>query len=135
MNNYKILNFNEATGQLTIDFAVGMSPLIVDVPIENGLYITGASLDEYIKGFIPTWHLERVAQINAGVPNSSELKALESTPQEAQLPTVLTEAQQRQKENDAMWAQVKFEQNVAKALIKFGVLAEDPTVIPIDQVN
>jgi hypothetical protein len=133
MATYKVLQFNESTGQLTIEFAVGMAPLSVDVPIENGAYITGAALDTYIKGFIPTWHFERVTQINAGVSNSAELKALVSEPQEVDLPTVLTPEQQQQQENLVMWEQVEFERKIAAALMKFGVLDADPTSIPVSE--
>ena len=132
MSIYKITDFNEASGQLTVEFAVGMAPLTIDVPINDGLYLSGDALHEYILGFIPTWHIERMAQINAGVANKEELKALvESAPVE--LPTVLTEEQELLQKNAEMWKALKFEQDVAKVLIKFGLLASDPTQIPVSQ--
>lgn len=131
MSTYKVLSFNENTGQLVIEFAQGMAPLSVDVPIENGLYITGEALDNYVKGFIPTWHLERQAQINAGVANADTLKALVEQTAEVQIPTALTPEQEQAEANAKMWAELKFEQDVAKALVKFGVLESDPTQIPV----
>jgi len=132
MSIYKITDFNEASGQLTVEFAVGMAPLTIDVPINDGLYLSGDALHEYILGFIPTWHIERMAQINAGVANKEELKALvESAPVE--LPTVLTEEQELLQKNAEMWKALKFEQDIAKVLIKFGLLDSDPTQIPVSQ--
>lgn len=133
MAAYKVLEFNKNSGQLIIEFAVGMSPLAVDVPIKDGLFITGEELDEYIQGFIPTWHLERLSQLNAGVPNSNVLEQLFDSQAEVALPTVLTPEQEQAKENANMWAQLRFEKDVAKALVKFGVLAVDPTVIPVSE--
>lgn len=133
MASYKVLEFNKNSGQLVIEFAVGMAPLTVDVPIKDGLFIAGAELEEYIQGFIPTWHLERQAQLNAGIPNASALEQLVETQPEVALPTVLTPEQEQSAENAAMWAQVEFEKKVAAALVKFGVLASDPTSIPVSE--
>jgi hypothetical protein len=133
MAAYKILSFIESSGQLEIDFAQGLSPLCIDIPIKDGLYITGEELDTYIQGFIPTWHLERQAQINQGVANVAELQALAEQPTTVELPTVLTPEQQQIQENKAMWLQLKFEKDVAKALVKFGVLTSDPTIIPVSE--
>ncbi len=125
MSSYKVLSFNENEGQLIIEFAEGYAPLSIDIPIENGLYITGETLDNYIKGFIPTWHLERQEQIKAGIPNADELKSLvENEPIQIQ---ELTENEQK---NLEMWSELQFEKNIAKVLVKFGVIESDPTTIP-----
>jgi len=134
MLTYKVLNFNENTGQLVIEYAQGLAPLSVDVPIQNGLYITGEELDTYVKGFIPTWHLERQAQITAGVANANELQALVEETASVELPVTATQEQLQAEENAKMWAQLQFEQSIAKALVKFGVLESDPTVIPVQQL-
>jgi hypothetical protein len=129
MSTYKILNFIENTGQLTVEFAENMAPLSIDVPLKDGLYITGEELDTYIKGFIPTWHIERQSQISQGVANSDVLKSLvESSATSA---STLTE---QQEENINMWAELQFEKNIAKVLIKFGVLDSDPTAIPTQEL-
>jgi hypothetical protein len=131
MSTYKVLSFNETTGQLTIEFAKELAPLTVDVPIENGLYIAGEALDNYVQGFIPTWFIERQTQINAGISNVEVLKALVEQTATVEVPTALTPEQLQEQANQKMWAQLQFEQNVAKALVKFGVLESDPTVIPV----
>jgi len=131
MAAYKVTNFDETTGQLIVEFAQGMAPLSVDVPIKNGLYITGEELNTYVQGFIPTWHLERQAQINQGVANAGDLKALVDQTADVEVPSVLTE---EQKANLEMWSDLAFEQNVAKVLVKFGVLESDPTVIPVSEL-
>jgi len=133
MAAYKILNFDETSGQLIIEFAQGAAPLTIDVPIKDNLYITGEELDTYIQGFIPTWHIERQAQINRGIANISELKALIEQTASTELPTTLTLEQQQLKENQKMWEALKFEQDVAKALVKFGVLATNPTIVPVSE--
>jgi hypothetical protein len=131
MAAYKVLEFNKNSGQLVIEFAVGMAPLTVDVPIKDGLFITGAELEEYIQGFIPTWHLERQTQLNAGVPNANVLEQLVPETETVTLPTILTPEEEQAVANVVMWEQVQFEQKVAAALVKFGVLASDPTSIPV----
>jgi len=133
MAAYKVLEFNKKDGQLVIEVAVGMPTVTIDVPIKDGLFITGTELEEYIQGFIPTWHLERVSQLNAGVPNATELEQLVPQTEQAVLPTVLTPEQEQAIENEAMWAQVEFERKVAAVLIKFGVLTSDPTNIPVSE--
>jgi len=131
MATYKVTNFDETTGQLIVEFAQGMAPLSVDVPIKDGLYITGEELDTYVQGFIPTWHLERQTQINAGVANADALKALVEQTADVEVPTVLTE---EQKTNLKMWSDLAFEKDVAKVLVKFGVLESDPTAISVNEL-
>jgi hypothetical protein len=135
MANYKVLEFNEFTGQLVVEYAVGMSPIAVDVPIKDGLYITGEELNVYVQGFIPTWYLERQSQINAGVSNVEELKGLVEQTAKTAIPTTLTLEQQQADERAKMWSVIQFERDVAKALIKFGVLTTDPTAIPVNELT
>jgi hypothetical protein len=135
MEQYKILSFNKELGQLIVEFAVGMQPITIDVPIKNGLFITGAELEEYVQGFIPTWFIERQRQLNVGVTNASELEQLIAGQNEVELPVVLSPEQEQEAANAAMWAQQKFESDIAKVLVKFGVLETDPTEIPVTQVG
>jgi hypothetical protein len=101
----------------------------VDVPINSdGLFITGQELDEYIKGFIPTWHLERLEKLKEGISNVNDIANLVEavpSPQES----IIAAAEVNK--NAEMWREVQFEQSVAKALVKFGVLESDPTAIPV----
>jgi hypothetical protein len=134
MKAYKVTEFNEATGQLVVDFAKGMQPLVIDVPIKDGSYITGEELNSYVQGFIPTWHLERQTQINAGVSNVEVLKALVEQTAAVEIPTALTVEQTQEQANQKMWAELQFEKDVTKVLVKFGVLESDPTLIPVNEL-
>lgn len=131
MTTYKIIGFDKTTGVISIQFDEKMAPLSIDVPLnEQGLYITGDELDQYIKGFIPTWHLERVSKIAAGIPNAPEIEALVEPPE----PVEISEAATQQVATDMnveMWQQHEMESQIAKILMKFGVLQEDPTSINV----
>jgi len=39
-----------------------------------------------------------------------------------------------QQANAAMWAQIEFDKQVAKSLVRFGLLASDPTEIPVTEL-
>lgn len=39
-----------------------------------------------------------------------------------------------QQANSAMWAQIEFDKQVAKSLVRFGLLAADPTEIPVTEL-
>lgn len=133
MSIYKVLDFNEARGQLTIQVAEELAPIAIDVPLKDGLYIVGEELDAYIKGFIPVEFIDRQLQINSGVANSLELKALVPTTENVVVPTLSTQEQIQAEANMEMWKSLHFEQDVAKVLVKFGVLTEDPTTIPVSE--
>lgn len=126
MANYKIVGFDKSSGVITVSFDNNMAPLGIDVPLnEQGLYITGTELDTYIQGFIPTWHLERINKIAAGIPNETQIAALvEITSQnEAQLNEIEIN------NNVVHWAEIEAEKQIAKVLVKFGLLTEDLTQI------
>jgi len=126
--SYKVIGFNKASGSITISFAENMAPISVDIPLnEMGVYITGDELDSYIQGFIPTWHLERVNKITAGIPNESDIEALVELPESTE--EIRLEESPEVTANIAMWQQLETERQIAKVLVKFGLLAEDPTVI------
>ena len=48
--------------------------------------------------------------------------------------TLETERERQERLNVEMWAQVEFEKKLATALVKFGVLATDPTTIAVSQL-
>jgi hypothetical protein len=86
----------------------------------------GESLEDIIKMYSPVaaW-LEQQNTVVAPEIGTTGVISVEE-------PVVLTDEEQAQAlENANMWAAVKFEQDVAKALVKFGVLESDPTVIPV----
>lgn len=76
MSEYKIISFNEVTGQIIVDYADNMAPIVIDVPIVNGLFLSGDELNTYITGFIPTEFIERQNQLKQGISNSDEIKSL-----------------------------------------------------------
>jgi hypothetical protein len=76
MTTYVITKFDEAAGQIIVRFDASIGPAAIDLPIENGLYITGDTLDAYIKGFIPTDFIERAKKVSAGIPNAADIAAL-----------------------------------------------------------
>lgn len=131
--DYKIVNFNEAEGRIDVFYSDKFEPLFIDVPLNNeGLFITGQELDDYIKGFIPTWHLERLEKLKAGIPNSQEITALvEALPTPSFSQEDILKAEEAAK-NSEMWAQLEFEKQISKVLVKLGVLESDPTLIPIN---
>jgi hypothetical protein len=110
---YKIVEFNEATGQITIHVE-GFPLFVVDLPIdENRNLPVGEELKAYLKGFIPTWHVERQEKLSGGIANAEEIRNLvtplpqvkENTPSLEEL-----EAQVRRQRNEALqqsdWTQV-----------------------------
>ena len=114
--DYVINTFDEANGQLIVTFG-GVFTHAVDAPLDNNnLYITGAALDEYIKGFAPVDFINRKNRIAAGVANAAELKALETNP--ITVEDALVEAQAIENARAA-----EIEKHVKAALIKLGVIS------------
>lgn len=130
MTSYKIVKFNEASGQVEVEYGQNGQRFTVDVPIKDGLYIVGQELADYVAGMAPVWHIERAAQIKTGIANASEIAALVQEPTPV-AETPLTEAQIKERANLEMWATYEFEKKVAATLIKFGLLESDPTQIPV----
>jgi hypothetical protein len=74
--NYKITAFDETNAQITLKVE-NFPPVAVDLPIDqNGNLPTGDELYNYLRGFIPTWHLERQEKIAQGIANAEEIAAL-----------------------------------------------------------
>jgi hypothetical protein len=132
---YKIVGFNETSGSLLVKFAENMQAFAIDVPLNaEGLYITGQELEQHIEGFAPTDFINRNSQIAVGIANASDIRALvvEDTQQtEDNLPIVLTPEEIA---NQQMWRDLQFKKTVAKVLVEFGVLATDPTEIPVSNL-
>ena len=71
---YKIRDFNAATGSLLVQFYTADFPdglmYNVDVPLVNGEFISGQALDDHIMIFAPYGQIERaIALRNAAAPN------------------------------------------------------------------
>jgi hypothetical protein len=106
-----------------------MAPINIDLPIdENGLYITGTALEDYIRGFIPVWHFERLEQIKVGIANATEIQALVQEEQTVQSQNTALTPEQIQ--NAKMWEQYEFEKQIGDALVKFGLVETNPASIP-----
>lgn len=75
---YQVLSVNQHTGQLLVLFKDTSSPVSIDVPIENGKYLEGDMLRQYILGFAPTHTIKRLEQIRNGVENADSLIALDT---------------------------------------------------------
>ena len=68
--SYKIVEFYAGSGQIKIACDGLEGTLLIDLPIDNGKYLEGDELDNYIRGFVPTWHIERSENIKKGISNS-----------------------------------------------------------------
>jgi hypothetical protein len=73
---YKIIAFDKSNAQLVI--RVGdLAPMAIDLPVDDqGQMPSGQELENYLQGFIPTWHFERKAKISNGLKNADEIAAL-----------------------------------------------------------
>lgn len=70
---YKMVQFNPLSGQLIVD--VEGQQFNVDVPIEDGNFISGEHLDTWIKACIPNHHFERQESLK-NVGNAEDIAAL-----------------------------------------------------------
>lgn len=125
--DYKIIRANASIGQIEIayldgDTVVGVYAL--DVPVENGAFITGQALEDLIQLQAPVWLVQRQEAASTAT-NFAQIEALVE-----ELPAADPQAEA----NAQMWAQAQFEKQVAKALVKFGVLQSDPTEIDVTQL-
>lgn len=123
--NFKIIGFDESSGVVVVRYADDRPPVSVDVPLDaDGLYIVGDALNEHIKGFIPTEFLGRIEQIKQGIPNVADVFNMVQE-------EVAPEQDVAKTENAIMWENVVTEQSVAKMLVKWGVLEQNPTTVPV----
>ena len=73
---YKIVNFFPETGQIEIECEGYNQRINIDLPIDNGKYPEGDDLDIYIRGFIPSWLIQRNKLLSNGITNSDSIKSL-----------------------------------------------------------
>jgi hypothetical protein len=90
---YIIKQFNPQAGQLIVEFDPAAGGFCIDIPLtQDGLYVTGEALAQYINGFEPRDFIARKQKIAAGVPNSADIAALAEsvleTPTEADLAAI-----------------------------------------------
>ena len=56
---YTITDFNLAAGQVIVKFFELDGEVAIDLPINDCMFPEGDALDSYIKGFVPSWLLDR----------------------------------------------------------------------------
>lgn len=71
--SYIFERFDDASGSLTV--RIGESRVSIDVPIEDGKYITGEALHSYVRGLIPIWAVTRASEVQA-VSNPSDVHSM-----------------------------------------------------------
>ena len=74
--SYKIVKFWPDVGQIEIECEGYDQRIAIDLPIDNGRYPEGDDLDIYIRGFVPSWLIQRKKLLAAGVANASDIKSL-----------------------------------------------------------
>lgn len=59
---YRLLKFYQDSGQLSVQFGEA-APVLIDVPVEDGKYLSGDMLHSYIRGFEPVWNTARAQEV------------------------------------------------------------------------
>jgi hypothetical protein len=113
---YEVLSTDVAANCMEVLFKSDGLP---DVTVSARIPFEGEDLDAVIRSFAPFTIWQPVVTVvqNVQVGHSNSVQA--------------TEEKADASANADMWAQVTFEKNVAKALVKIGVLDTDPTEVPV----
>lgn len=69
----KYIAFARETGQLLVDFS-GVT-FSLDVPIEDGAFITGEALRAYVEGFAPAVNVPRALALASGPSGAESIEA------------------------------------------------------------
>ncbi len=127
--DYRIIKAIPEIGQIEVTYTnqgTDVATYAIDVPVVDGSFLTGEALDAEIRHRSPTWLLAREEEVKTAVGFDQIVALVSSTPQTPQDADTLA--------NQNMWMQVQFEKQIAKALVKFGVLQSDPTLIETTQL-
>lgn len=127
--DFQIIRATPEIGQIEVLYKQGDQPVAVyaiDVPIVDGAFLTGDGLVAEIQHRAPVWVTQRNEQVKTATGFDLILAMVQ--PLSVDQPT--SEAQA----NAEMWAQQEYEQKLAKALVKFGVLSEDPTSVGVTKL-
>jgi hypothetical protein len=73
---YQVVDFIASSGQIIVECAGLNYKVTIDLPITDGKYLEGKELDTYIRGFIPTWVVDRSMNIKNGISNEDYFYAL-----------------------------------------------------------
>jgi hypothetical protein len=74
MRQYKVLDFNENNGVITLDYLNGIV-INLDLPVVDGAYPEGAELEDIIQRMYPA-HFEQRQTAVKGASNVAAIKAL-----------------------------------------------------------
>lgn len=124
--DYQIIKATPEIGQIEVLYKEGNKPVgvyAIDVPVVDGAFLTGDALHEEIMHRAPVWVNQRGQEVTTATGFDQILSLVQ--PLEQDQPT------SEQQANAEMWAQQAYEQKLAKALVKFGVLATDPTAVEV----
>ena len=127
--DYQIISANADIGQIEVLYkqdGVDLATYAIDVPIVNGSFLTITELDAEIQHRAPTWINDRKQEL-ASATGFDDIAALVIPLSNSATPENTNDSAA----NSAMWQQVEFEKKVAAALVKFNVLAVDPTTIAV----
>jgi hypothetical protein len=122
--NYQIIRATPEIGQIEVLYKEGdkaVAAYAIDVPVVDGAFLTGDALHNEIMHRAPVWVSQREQEV-ATATGFDQITALVQ-------PLPVDEPTSEQQANAAMWAQQEYEQKLAAALVKFGVLFENPTTI------
>lgn len=127
--DYQIIRATPEAGQIEVLYKDDGKPVgvyAIDVPVVDGAFLTGDALHNEIMHRAPLW----VGQREREIKSASGFDSIVALVQPLELEDLTSEAQA----NAEMWAQQAYEQKLAKALVKFGLLETDPTGIGVTQL-
>ena len=127
---YSIISADKKIGQIQVAYKNTSNKVVgiyaIDVPIVDGVFLIGDALHQEILHRAPTWATTREQEVHAAT-GFGEIEALVQ-------PLSTTEIDAETEANAHMWYQFKYEQRLAEALVKFGLLEADPTSIPVGKL-
>ena len=86
--NYKIIKFDEQLGRITV-LPEGFDPIDIDLPLnENNEVYEGEQLQQYITGFLPIYHVDRMNALLFGITNAESIRNLVEPSDYVEPPTV-----------------------------------------------
>jgi len=127
---YSIISADKKIGQIQVAYKKDNGDIVavyaIDVPIIDGVFIIGDALHQEILHRAPTWATTREQEVQSAT-GFGEIEALVQP-----LPTIETDTEAEA--NARMWSQFQYEQRLAETLMKFGLLKDDPTSIPVGKL-
>jgi hypothetical protein len=127
--DYQIVSAKAEIGQIEVLYkqdGLAVAVYAIDVPIVSGAFLTGSELDAEIKRRAPVWINARKQEL-ANATGFDKIAALVVPLSNSTTP----ENDDVNVKNTEMWEQIEFDKKVAAALVKFNVLAVDPTKIEV----